>query len=367
MYYDHPAFKPIHDFLVDPHVSEIMINGPSQVFVERKGRMELTACRFEDEGQLNFMIERMLKPTGRAVSPAAPYVDFRLPDGARVNVTIAPIALAGSTVTVRKALANFTEIGDLIRIGTLTNRMAHLLIAAVKGRLNILFSGGAGTGKTTALGILSGYIPESERIITIEDTAELQLRQRHVVRLECRRANLEGRGEVTMGELVVNALRMRPTRIIIGEVRGDEAVDMLQAILTGHDGCLAVIHASSPVDAISRLEMMSLSRGLLLPLWAIHRQIASAIDLVVQHDIRPDGSRKITHITEVCGVEADSVILRDLFTYERQGADANGREQGRWTCPGGEPLCLEKCASRGVDIPPEVYAAGAEPSPAAGA
>jgi len=366
MYYDHPAFTPIREFLRDPFVSEIMINGPSQIFVERKGRMELTAWRFEDARQLDFMIERMLKPTGRSVSPAAPYVDFRLPDGSRVNVTISPIALDGATVTVRKALANYTEIADLLRAGTLSNRMAHLLIAAVKGRLNILFSGGAGTGKTTALGILGTYIPDTERIITIEDTAELQLRQRHVVRLECRRANLEGRGEVTMGELVVNALRMRPTRIIIGEVRGGEAVDMLQAILTGHQGCLAVVHASSPVDAVSRLEMMAMSSGLQLPLWAVHKQIAAAIDLVVQHDMRPDGSRKITRITEVCGVEGDGVILRDMFAYERLGVDASGRERGQWACTGGEPVCLAKCVMRGVEVLPEVYAAGADPSPAAG-
>ena len=362
MFYDHPAFKPIRQYLLDPEISEIMINGPSQIFVERQGRMELTAWRFDSAQQLSFLIEQLLKPTGRTVSPAAPYVDFRLPDGSRANVTIPPITLNGATVTIRKALKSLTGIEDLLRLGTLSTRMAHLLAAGIQGRLNMLFSGATGTGKTTTLGILSAYIPETERIITIEDTAELTLRQRHVVRMECRRANLEGRGEVTLGDLVVNSLRMRPTRIIIGEIRGAEAVDMLQAILTGHDGCLAVIHASSPVDAMSRLEMMSLSRGLQLPLWAIHKQVASAIDLVVQHDLRPDGSRKITHVTEVCGVEGDHMILRDLFLYERQGIDANGREMGQWTCPGGEPLFLEKCASRGVTLAPEIYAAGAEPS-----
>lgn len=360
MFHDHPAFGPIRELLLDPQVSEIMINGPRQIFVERAGWMELTARRFESAEQLNVLIDRMLKPTGRAVSTASPYVDFCLPDGSRANVVIQPIAVNGAAITIRKALKTFTEIGDLLRIGTLSKRMAHVLSIAVKGRLNILFSGAAGTGKTTTLGILSAYIPESERIITIEDTAELQLRQRHVVRLECRRANLEGRGEVTLAELVRNALRMRPTRIIIGEVRGGEAVDMLQAILTGHEGCLAVIHASSPVDTISRIEMMALSHGVNLPLWAVHKQIASAIDLVVQHEIRPDGSRKITRITEVCGVESERVVLRDLFTYEPQGPDADGREKGRWTCPGGEPVFRQKCTARGIEVPPDLYAVGAE-------
>jgi len=361
-YHDHPAFAPIRQLLLDPQVSEIMINGPFRIFVERGGRIEATDLRFESADQLNFLVDRMLKPTGRAVSTASPYVDLCLPDGSRANIIISPIAIDGVTVTIRRALKSFKEVGALIDAGTLSKRMAHLLSAAVVGRLNVLFSGAAGTGKTTTLGILSTYIPTSERIITIEDTAELQLRQQHVVRLECRRANLEGRGEVTMGELVRNALRMRPTRIIIGEIRSSEAVDMLQAILTGHEGCLAVIHASSPVDTISRLEMMSLSHGTGLPLWAVHKQLASAIDLIVQHDMRPDGSRKITYITEVCGVEDDHIILRDLFTYEATGHDAHGHEIGQWICGGGEPVFLKKCANRGVEIPPEVYAAGSDPS-----
>lgn len=363
MYYDHPAFGPIRQLLLDPRVSEIMINGPSRIFVERGGQIEATGLRFDSIEQLTFLVDRMLKPTGRAVSTASPYVDLCLPDGSRANVVIPPIAIDGVAVTIRRALKSFKDIGDLVGAGTLSPRMAHLLAAAVTGRLNVLFSGAAGTGKTTTLGILSAYIPTAERIITIEDTAELQLRQQHVVRLECRRANLEGRGEVTLADLVRNALRMRPTRIIIGEVRGSEAVDMLQAILTGHEGCLAVIHASSPVDTISRLEMMSLSHGMGLPLWAVHKQIASAIDLVVQHDMRPDGSRKITHITEVCGVESDRVVLHDLFMYERSGEDSHGRETGQWTCSGGEPIFLDKCARRGVEIRPDVYAPGADPSP----
>lgn len=362
MFHDHPAFAPIRKLLLDPQVSEIMINGPWWIYVERGGRMEATGLQFESVEQLNFLVERMLEPSGRTVSTAAPYADFCLPDGSRANVVIPPIAVDGATITIRKFAKSFNEVADLINVGTLSERMARLLSAAVAGRLNILFSGAAGTGKTTTLGVLSAHIPASERIITIEDTAELQLRQKHVVRLECRRANLEGRGEVTMAELLRNALRMRPTRIIIGEVRGAEAVDMLQAIQTGHDGCLAVLHASTPADTISRLETMLLSHGVQLPLWALHRQIASAIDLVVQHDMRPDGSRKITHVTEICGVEDEHVILRDLFEYAQSGHDSDGRETGQWTCRGGEPVFLDKCTKRGVEIPPEVYAAGSEPS-----
>jgi len=238
--------------------------------------------------------------------------------------------------------------------------MAHLLAAAVKGRANILFSGATGSGKTTTLQILSRHIPESERIVTIEDTAELHLQQQHVVRLECRHPNVEGKGAVTLAQLLRNALRMRPTRIIVGEVRGEEAVDMLQAISSGHEGCLAVLHASSPLDAISRLEMMSLSRGLMLPLWAIHKQIAAAIDLIVQHDQLTDGTRKITRITECTGVENDRVVLRDLFGYRRLRADESGHEIGEWVSSGGEPRFLKKLEKMGFTIPPEVYAEGSD-------
>jgi pilus assembly protein CpaF len=239
--------------------------------------------------------------------------------------------------------------------------MAQLLATAVRGKANLIFSGATGTGKTTTLAILSRFIPESERIITIEDTAELQLNQKHVVRLECRGANVEGKGAVTLAHLVRNALRMRPTRIIVGEIRGDEAVDMLQAIASGHQGCLAVLHASSPLDAISRLELMSLSRGLLLPLWAIHKQIAGAIDLIVQHDFATDGTRKITRVTELAGVEGDAIVLRDLFTYQRLGADPAGHEVGQWVSAGGKPRFLDKCEKLGLTLPPEVYAEGVDP------
>lgn len=360
MFLDHPALEPIRGLLLDPEVTEIMINGPSRVFVERHGVMEPYPLELGNEQQLQLLIGALLRPTGRSVSASAPYVDFRLPDGSRGNVIIPPLAVDGPAVTIRKFTRQLTKAADLIRVGTLSKRMAHLLGAAVKGRANIIFSGATGSGKTTTLQILSRYIPESERIITIEDTAELNLQQQHVVRLECRRANVEGKGGVTLSQLLRNALRMRPTRIIVGEIRGEEAVDMLQAISSGHEGCLAVLHASSPLDAISRLEMMSLSRGLMLPLWAIHKQIAAAIDLIVQHDQLTDGTRKITRITECAGAENDRVVLRDLFAYRRLRADEAGREIGEWISSGGEPQFLRKLQKMGFTIPPEVYAEGSD-------
>jgi pilus assembly protein CpaF len=360
MFLDHPALEPIRGLLLDPEVTEIMINGPSRVFVERHGVMEPYPLELGNEQQLQLLIGALLRPTGRSVSASAPYVDFRLPDGSRGNVIIPPLAVDGPAVTIRKFTRQLTKAADLIRVGTLSKRMAHLLGAAVKGRANIIFSGATGSGKTTTLQILSRYIGESERIITIEDTAELNLQQQHVVRLECRRANVEGKGGVTLSQLLRNALRMRPTRIIVGEIRGEEAVDMLQAISSGHEGCLAVLHASSPLDTISRLEMMSLSRGLMLPLWAIHKQIAAAIDLIVQHDQLADGTRKITRITECAGAENDRVVLRDLFAYRRLRADEAGREIGEWISSGGEPQFLRKLQKMGLTIPPEVYAEGAD-------
>ena len=360
MYCDHPAYKPIRHLLLDPEITEIMINGPEQVFVERNGKMEMLDEGFGDARQLSFMIERMLEPTGRSISAASPFADLRLPDGSRVNVTIPPIALDGASVTIRKFTKSLASVADLVAAGTLSEQMAQFLCAAVEGRANIIFCGATGTGKTTTLGILSNYIPESERIITIEDTAELQLQQKNVVHLECRHANQEGSGEVDLSQLVRNALRMRPTRILVGEVRGAEALDMLQAILTGHEGCLAVLHAGTPADAVSRLEMMSLSRGLQLPLWSIRNQIASAIDLIVQQEFRPDGSRKITYITEVCGVEGEHVMLRNLYEYRPAATDADGREQGSWTCSGEKPDFLAKCAKNGVNIPKRLYAAGTD-------
>jgi pilus assembly protein CpaF len=359
---DHPALEPLRPLMLDPEITEIMINGPSRVFVERRGLMGAHPLKFNDEQHLNLVIAALLQPTGRSVSASAPYVDFRLPDGSRGNIIIPPLAVDGPTVTIRKFTQTVKSIQDLIRAGTLSKRMAHLLAVAVRGRANIVFAGATGTGKTTTLGILSHFIPDGERIITIEDTAELTLQQEHVVRLECRQANIEGKGAVTLAHLLRNALRMRPTRIIVGEIRGDEAVDMLQAISSGHQGCLAVLHASSPLDAVSRLEMMCLSRGLMLPLWAIHRLIASAIDLFVQHDFATDGTRRVTKITECAGVENDRIVLRDLFEYQRKGVDDSGREKGEWVSGGTEPRFLAKCAKLGFTVPPDVYAQGADPT-----
>jgi pilus assembly protein CpaF len=360
VFLDHPALEPIRPLMLDSAVTEIMINGPSQVYVERQGLMQPDALVFKDDRQLDLVVAALLQFSGRTVSASQPYVDFRLPDGSRGNVVIPPLALNGAVVTIRKFTKTVTTPADLVRVRTLSKRMAQLLAAAVRGRANIIFSGATGTGKTTALAILSRYIPDTERIITIEDTAELQLPQKHVVRMECRQANVEGKGAITLAHLVRNALRMRPTRIIVGEIRGDEAVDMLQAIASGHQGCLAVLHASTPLDAISRLELMSLSRGLLLPLWAVHRQIAGAIDLIVQHDFAGDGTRKISRITEVAGVEGDHVVLRDLFAYQRRGVDAAGREVGQWVADGGKPRFLTKCEKMGFTLPAEVYAGGVD-------
>lgn len=355
---DHPALEPIRPLMLDQDVTEIMINGPDQVYVERHGVMQLDKLTFKSEAQMNLVIAALLQSQGRTVSATSPYVDFRLPDGSRGNIIIPPLALNGPVITIRKFTKSVATVADLVRLGTLSKRMAVLLASAVRAKANLIFSGATGSGKTTTLGVLSRYIPESERIITIEDTAELQLQQKHVVRLECRGSNIEGKGAITIAQLLKNSLRMRPTRIILGEIRGDEAIDMLQSITSGHQGCLAVLHASSPVDAIYRLEMMSLSRGLLLPLWAIHRQIASAINLIVQHDFATDGTRKITHITEVAGVTEDEVVLNDLFKYERRGVDEAKREKGVWVCKGTEPRLLAKCEKIGLRVPPEVYAAG---------
>jgi pilus assembly protein CpaF len=359
---DHPALQPLRELMADPEITEIMINGPGQVFVERGGVMQLSKLTFSDAQQLDLAVGALLQPSGRSVTSSSPYADFRLPDGSRGNVIVPPLAIDGPVVTIRKFTKSVKTAADLLKAGTLSKRMAHLLAAAVRAKGNVIFSGATGTGKTTTLGIFSRYIPENERIITIEDTAELQLQQKHVVRLECRHANIEGKGAVTLSQLVRNALRMRPTRIIVGEIRGDEALDMLQAISSGHQGCLAVLHAGSPVDAVSRLEMMSLSRGLMLPLWAIHKLIGSAIDLFVQHDFGTDGTRRISRITECSSVDKDEVVLKDLFRFHRKGAAESGRETGEWVSDGVEPRFLDKCRKMGFTIPPEVYARGAEPA-----
>lgn len=356
--FDQPGIAPVRDLLVDSTVNEIMINGAAVLYVERKGRMELLPRRFKSNRQVEFLIETLMRETGRTVDVSRPFADFRLPDGSRVNVIIPPLSLDGPVVTIRKFTRAIRTVKDLIAAGSLSERMARLLYAGILARLNIIFAGATGTGKTTALNIFASHIPKWERIVTIEDTAELDLDHPHVVRLECRPPNVEGEGAVASEDLLRNALRMRPTRILVGEIRGGEAMDMLAAISSGHEGCLAVLHASSPEDAVSRLEMMSLSRGLPLPLWAIHKQIATAIDLVVQHEFLADGARRITRLTEVIRNADNAIELRDLFAFEIDGRDDAGRIAGHWHCSGVEPSFLPKLATSQVDLPSGLFEKG---------
>ncbi len=307
---------PIESLLRDPSVTEVMVNGPYSVYVERFGRLEKVAAEFDDEQHLRRIIDRICSRVGRRVDEASPTVDARLPDGSRVNAVVPPIALDGSTLTIRKFAAVPLTVGDLLQYGTLTRQAAEFLDACVRGRRTILVSGGTGSGKTTILNVLSSFVPADERIVTIEDAAELQLVQDHVVRLESRPPNSEGRGTITTRDLVRNALRMRPDRIVVGEVRDAAALDMLQAMNTGHDGSLTTLHANTPRDALSRLETMVLMAGMDLPIRAIRDQISSAVDLILQVSRFKDGARKITHITEVTGMEGDVVTLQDLFRYD---------------------------------------------------
>ena len=325
---DKPGVHPIRHLLMDPEVTEIMINGHSQIFVERGGKMIPVPNVFQTPGQLEVLVDNLLAITGRGVTSRAPMVDFRLEDGSRVNVVIPPVALGGAVVTIRKFTRSLRKLEDLVTYGTLTEPMAAFLAYAVRARLNIIFAGGTGTGKTTTLGLLCNYIADGERVIVIEDTAELDLPLPHCVRLECRPPNIEGSGSIELGELLKNSLRMRPTRILVGEIRGEEAFEMMHAMTSGHDGSMAVLHASSPSHAIGRLELMLLSRGLPLPLWAIQKQIASSVDIIVQHAIGQDGVRRVTHITEVADVEGDQVRLNNLFEYKLAGFTAEGKAVG---------------------------------------
>ncbi len=349
------GFGPIQPLLDDPEVSEIMINGPRQVYAERRGRLELTGVQFEDDRQVMHLIEKIVAPIGRRIDESSPMVDARLPDGSRVNAIIPPLSLKGPAVTIRKFSKDPLTIQDLIRFGTLTPEMALFLEACVKARLNIVVSGGTGSGKTTTLNVLSSFIPEDERIVTIEDAAELQLRQEHVVSLETRPANVEGRGEVSIRQLVKNSLRMRPDRIVVGEVRGGEALDMLQAMNTGHDGSLTTGHANTPRDMLSRLETMVLMAGMELPVKAIREQIASAIDLIVQTARLKDGSRRITHVTEVQGMEGEVIVLQDIFRYHQLGIDAEGRIIGEFRPTGIRPKFYEKLLAAGIALPPGLF------------
>jgi len=349
---DKPGLAPIRHLLEDEAVTEIMINGPSQVYVEREGRMLEVPTPFTNPTQLDLLVDNLVVAAGRGVNARMPMVDFRMEDGSRVNVCIAPVSLQGPSVTIRKFTHAVKTLRDLVRRGTLTARMADLLSCAVRARLNIVFSGGTGSGKTTTLGILANEIPASERLVVIEDTAELELAARHCVRLETRRTNSEGAGAITLADLLRNSLRMRPSRILVGEIRGDEAFEMVHAMTSGHDGSMAVLHASSPAHAISRLELMLLSKGLELPLWAIQKQISTSVDVILQHQIMQDGVRRLTHITEVGQAENGLVSLENLFEYRLAGYDAAGHAVGQFVATGIRPKFYQKLqlvAGAGVD------------------
>jgi len=349
------GFGPITPLLRDESISEIMVNGPGLVYVEKNGKLQKTGISFRDNDHLYTIIERIIAPLGRRIDESMPMVDARLPDGSRVNAIIPPLALNGCVLTIRKFSSNLLKVEDLIRNKTLTYEMAAFLEACVKGRLNIVVSGGTGAGKTSTLNIISSFIPVDERIITIEDSAELDLHQEHVISLETRPANIDNKGEITIRDLVRNSLRMRPDRLVVGEVRGGEALDMLQAMNTGHDGSLTTGHSNSPRDMISRLETMVLMAGIDFPIKAIREQIASAIDIIVHQSRLSDGSRKITSITEVVGMEGDVITLQDVFVFKKEGLDNRGKVLGRHQATGLRPRCLENLASMGIYLPAEYF------------
>lgn len=349
---------PLEPYLRDHTVTEIMVNGYYQVYVERSGKLHPVEAVFADESHLRRTIDKIVARVGRRVDEASPMVDARLPDGSRVNAIVPPIALDGSLLTIRKFASDPFSVDDLITFGTMTGPVADLLRACVHGRLNILIGGGTGSGKTTSLNVLSSFVPGDERIVTVEDAAELQLRQEHVLRLESRPSNTEGRGQVAIRDLVRNTLRMRPDRIIVGEVRDGAALDMLQAMNTGHDGSITTVHSNSPRDSLSRLETMVLMAGFELPARAIREQMASAIDLIIHQSRLKDGTRRITHITEVAGMEGDVITLQDLFLFDfHAGVDQGGRYRGTLRTTGLRPMFLERLRDRGVAVPPDLFTA----------
>jgi pilus assembly protein CpaF len=352
------GYGPLEPFLGDDGITEVMVNGPDKVYVERAGRIEPTSAAFLDDKHLLRIIDKIVSLVGRRIDESSPMVDARLPDGSRVNAVVPPLSLAGPVLTIRKFSRDPYTLDDLVGFGTLTPKAGVLLTAAVTGKLNVLISGGTGTGKTTMLNALSAYVPGEERIVTIEDAAELQLQQEHVVSLESRPANIEGRGEVTIRDLVRNALRMRPDRIIVGEVRGAEALDMLQAMNTGHDGSLTTIHANSPREALGRLEMLVLMAGVDLPLRAIREQIAGAFDVLIHLTRLVDGSRHVTHVTEVLGTEADVITLQDIFVSGAPTDGENGHASrliGTLDCSGLKPHFLSKLGVSGVTLPADFF------------
>ena len=348
---------PLQPLLEDDTITEIMVNGPKNVYIERKGRLHRVPVTFESNDHVMRIIDRIVAPLGRRIDESSPYVDARLQDGSRVNAVIPPISLVGPTLTIRKFSRNPITVDQLIQFGSITPESIQFLKACVEARLNILISGGTGSGKTTLLNVMSSFIPNDERIITIENAAELQLRQEHVVTLESRPPNIEGRGEITIRDLVINSLRMRPERIIVGECRGGETLDMLQAMNTGHDGSMTTAHANSPRDALSRVETMCLMAGMDLPVRAIREQVSSAIDLICQQERMRDGTRKVTAITEVSGMEGDIITMTDIFVFEQTGTE-NGKIVGRLRPTGLRPKFMEKIEAAGINLPPSIFGIG---------
>lgn len=353
------GYGPIQSLLDDPDVSEIMVNGPKKVFVEKKGQLTKSNVVFDDDDHVVRIIERIVLPLGRHVDADSPTVDARLPDGSRVNAVVRPVAIDGPSLTIRKFRKDKLKVEDLINYGSMSRQMADFLQACVKARFNIVISGGTGSGKTTLLNVMSGFIPEDERILTIEDAAELQLQQDHVMRLETKTPNAEGRGAVTIRDLVKNSLRMRPDRIVVGEVRGGEALDMLQAMNTGHDGSLTTVHSNSARDALSRLETLVLMAGMDLPLKVVRQQISSAIDLIVQQTRLKDGQRKVTSVTEVAGMEGEIIVLSDIYKFNQTGVDTNGKVLGELQATGIRPNFTPRLEAAGYKLGADVFAPGA--------
>ncbi|MGG2025719.1 CpaF family protein [Gottfriedia sp. S16(2024)] len=349
------AFGPITPLLEDSRISEIMVNSPNEIYYEQKGKLYKSNAEFRDDQHVIRVIERIVSPIGRRIDESSPMVDARLPDGSRVNAIIPPLSLKGPSLTIRKFSDTPFQVEDLIRFGTLDDKMAKFLDACVKSRLNVFISGGTGSGKTTSLNVLSSFIPNDERIVTIEDAAELKLSQDHIVSLESRPPNIEGKGQITIRDLVRNSLRMRPDRIVVGEVRGAEALDMLQAMNTGHDGSLSTGHANSPRDILSRIETMVLMAGFDLPVRAIREQISSAIDLIVQQSRMKDGTRKITHITEVIGMEGDTIVLQDLYVFRESGRSTDGLIEGKFVSTGIRPKVGEQLELNGFELPASMF------------
>jgi pilus assembly protein CpaF len=350
------GYGPIDQLLRDDSITEVMVNGPNHVYVERSGKLVLTEVKFADETHLRRIIDKIVSQVGRRVDEANPMVDARLPDGSRVNVVVHPLSIGGPFMTIRKFAKDPYQVQDLINFGSFTPQVAHFIDQCVKGRLNIVVSGGTGTGKTTLLNVLSSFIPSDERIVTVEDAKELQLHQTHVLPMEARPPNIEGKGEVKIRDLVRNSLRMRPDRIVVGEVRGGEALDMLQAMNTGHDGSITTVHSNSPRDTLSRIETMTLMAGMDLPVRVIREQMASALDMIVHLTRLRDGTRRITHVSEVMGMEGDVVVLQDIYTFDfSAGIDGEGRFRGGLRATGIRPSFSEKLNDYGIALEPSLF------------